>query len=615
MGIKEFEAFLADENLQLAPISNTYYSGFVSSEIALCRKYWLGVKQGIEPHYYGEEMPASIRAAFPNESPEQLAFRTRIYESPTNSYLWRAIQDVNRIVMNPNFTAQFGDKLAAYLNENKAAFNGYSISEYISSVLYNLRVLDPNGYIVVLPTNVAELVENEAGELVSNSAQLDKKIGIKVQFYPSENLIYKDKNILIFAEYISTGIALTNTTSYTICYRVVTEKSTFLYDPSGTVKAKKYKEFYRQDKRDWLPAEMLGGQLVTEKDVLTNIVLTYNKSDFSYAVPSMNELAVSANQLKVVTVTSVYPHMIVRPQVCTAEGCTRGKISEFDDYGMAIILPNGSIKTHDCKTCNGKGVLTFGTMGALMVNNKSNIEPDKSATIPLTDIVHYVAPQVDIVKELREQKTAAQSEVEQTLSIVRQKMVGQTAESKEMDNDQKQTFLSNIALGIARLKYTLLRSAVYYVLPEIDWQSEVEQINISTPKSFNILSTEALRAQRDLNRRDKTLVVRANETLRLIEKETDNPNEIRAAELLLEYTENRSEATVEELARFMAAGLIDAQQYYEALFSGIAIRNEIYADPKIDKAVLFRKLKDQFAYLNKDSDIAGVIKTMSAKTT
>ena len=603
MTITEFEGYLLDHDIVLSGQTNGIYNGIVSSEISLLKPYWEKVKAAIEPHYFGESMPHSIIEAFPNEDERQHKFRTRIYESPTNSYLWRAIQDVNRIVMNPNFIAEFGDNLAAYLKENPNAFNGYALDEYISSELYNLRVLDPNGYIVILPTNVAELRENEDGSLSSDPAQLDKKMGIKVQYYPSENLILQDDDMLIFLEYISTGMALVGQFGYKLCYRIVTNNSSFLYDPSAINKADIYKEYLFQPNRNWLPAQVLGGQVITQKEPTTQILLSYNKSDFSYAVPAMNELAVSANQLKVVTVTSTYPHMIIRTQPCTAKDCDRGIVIEYDGDGNAVYSEDGRLKSHECKTCKGKGVLTFSTMGAMVVpKGNSALSGDKE--IPLNDMVHYVAPPVEIVKELREQKTAAQSEVEQTLSIVRQKMVGQTADSKEMDNDQKQTFLSNIALGMARLKRAILVSSIFYVLDEAFWADEVARINISTPKSFNILSTEALRLQRDANRKDKSLAVRAAESLQLIEKETDNPILIRAAELLLKYTENRSEATIEELTRLQGSGIINDQQYYEALFAEQVIKSLLYANPDLDNAALLAQIKQEFAYLAKNTDIA-----------
>ncbi len=611
MKIVEFEAFLEENSLTLPAAvgaSGTY--NIFGSEIELLRRYWIDVKQDISPHFYGKSMPKSIIEAFPNETDNQLDYRRRSYESPTFSYFWRAIQDVNRIVINTNFIANFGQGLAAYFKQKKTPYQGLSIDAYISSELYNLRVLDPNGYIAILPTNVAALVDDGEGNLVSNKAELNKSYGVKINFYPSEDLIYRDENILIWREQKVTnrfGLGAVNSNT---CYRVVTNKGSFLYDPTGETNPEKYKEYLHQEGRDWLPAAQLGGQTVTKKDLSSLVMVRYYNSDFSFAVPAMNELAVITSQFNVVTATSTYPIRLTRVIPCIEKDCKGGAVFEKDEYDNYVLDENQVPKKHKCKVCKGSGVVNFNTMNGIVVPEITELDNQKGAAIPLSDMLHYAAPPVQIVTELRDQKRESESNLEQTLSIVRQKTVGQTAESKEMDNDQKQTFLTNIAMGMARLKETILISTIYYVLPEKDWQSEVAEVNVAVPKSFNIASTEALRSQRDANRKDKTLAVRAAENLQLIEKETDNAVEIQAVEWLQEYTQNRSEATADELEQFLISEIITPQQYAEALFASATIRKVLSEQPDIKKPDLFAKLKDEFASFAKVSDIAEQFRNM-----
>ena len=603
MKIIDFEAFLDENDLDLPAVDGAKAYDIFGGEIEMLRKYWIDVKERIEPHYYGESMPKSIEKAFPNETDNQLDYRSRSYESPTFSYLWRAIQDVNRIVLNTNFVASFGDGLAKFFKENRNPYQGLSIDAYLSSELYSLRVLDPNGYIAVLPTNVAPLEMDSDGFLVSDKTKLDKVWGVKINFYPSEDLIFRSENLLIFREQqvnkrFNYGLASSKT-----CYRILSKTGSFLYDPSGQTQPEKYKEFLYQPKRDWLPAAQLGGQTVTKKDPTTRVVIRYYNSDFSYAVPAMNDLAVITSQFNVVTATSCYPQRITRTIPCIAEGCEGGAVYEKDEYQQHIFGENGLPKKHKCTTCKGSGILNFNAMNAIVVPEKAISDTEKG-TIPLSDMLHFAAPPVQIVTELREQKRESETNVEQTLSIVRQKVVGQTAESKEMDNDQKQTFLTNIAMGMARLKECILVSTIYYVLGEGTWTNEVSLVNVAVPKSFNIASTEALRNQRDANRKDKTLAVRAAENLQLIEKETDNPLEIKAVEWLQEYTQNRSEATTDELEQYLISEIITPQQYAEALFGSALIREYLQVNPEMTKEELFVKLKDEFASFGKVSDIA-----------
>ena len=610
MKIVEFEAFLTKNNLTLPAVGNTGSYNIFGSEIELLRKYWLEVKQDISPHFYGKSMPKSIEQAFPNETDNQLDYRSRSYESPTFSYFWRAIQDVNRIVINTNFIANYGQGLADYFKQKKAPYQGLSLDAYISSELYNLRVLDPNGYIAILPTNVAALVDDGEGFLVSDKAELGKSWGVKINFYPSEDLIFRDENMLIWREQKVSNTFAAGTVNSNTCYRVVTNKGSFLYDPTGKTNPEKYKEYLHQEKRDWLPVAQLGGQTVTKKDKDSLVMVRYYNSDFSFAVPAMNELAVITSQFNIVTTTSCYPQRLTRVLPCIAEGCQGGAVYEKDEFEQHIFNENGLPKKKKCTTCKGSGIIDFSALNAIVVPEKYATDTSDKATIPLSDMLHFAAPPVQIVTELRDQKRESETNLEQTLSIIRQKVVGQTAESKEMDNDQKQTFLANIAMGMARLKETILVSTIYYVLPDTKWESEVAEVNVSVPKSFNIASTEALRAQRDANRKDKTLAVRAAENLQLVEKETDNATEIQAVEWLQEYTQNRSEATVDELEQYLISEIITPQQYAEALFASALIRKILSEEPDITKDKLFAKLQDEFASFAKVSDIAEQFRNM-----
>lgn len=581
--------------------------GAFSPEIALLRSEWLAVKAGIAPHFYGL-MPSAVNEAFPNEDAAQLAYRRRIHTSPTKDKLWKAITDVNRIIMSVNFVTNYGDNLAEWLAQNKAPFNGFSLLEYIGNALYPQRVLDPNGWYAVLPEGLADMAENEQGELVSIQPQSRKDLGVKVMYYPSENLIYKSAEVMIFAEYKINDalVGMVGSGAYIasqLCYRILTKESSFLYNPNGKTPAEMYQEYFQADGREEIPAGLLGGRWIPRVSTNTGLNLSYFESDFSFAVPVMNDLSVVKNQHKAITCTSVFPTTVIREIPCKAEGCNHGKVYEklidgsyqVDEYGQAVM--------HDCKTCNGRGTIDLSALNGISVPKGGLAADDKP--ISLSDYIYHDSPDVSAVQELGAQVQTANDEVSQALTILQQKVVGQSAESKDADMQDKQTFLSNIAIALARIAENILRWSAYIVL-DSPTPAELAQISVAAPKTFNIMTVEALRQLRDQNRASKSLETRASETLKLVEKESDNPLQIRLFELLHEYTQNRSEALPDELNSWLDFGIITKQQYHEALFAGAEIKAELVKDAEISKEKLFTTLSKRFADLTKKAEIATV---------
>lgn len=581
--------------------------GAFSPEIALLRSEWLAVKAGIAPHFYGL-MPSAVNEAFPNEDAAQLAYRRRIHTSPTKDKLWKAITDVNRIIMSVNFVTNYGDNLAKWLAQNKAPFNGFNLLEYIGNALYPQRVLDPNGWYAVLPEGLADMAENEQGELVSIQPQSRKDLGVKVMYYPSENLIYKSAEVMIFAEYKINDalVGMVGSGAYIasqLCYRILTKESSFLYNPNGKTPTEMYQEYFQADGREEIPAGLLGGRWIPRVSTNTGLNLSYFESDFSFAVPVMNDLSVVKNQHKAITCTSVFPTTVIREIPCKAEGCNHGKVYEkpidgsyqVDEYGQAVM--------HDCKTCNGRGTIDLSALNGISVPKGGLAADDKP--ISLSDYIYHDSPDVSAVQELGAQVQTANDEVSQALTILQQKVVGQSAESKDADMQDKQTFLSNIAIALARIAENILRWSAYIVLDN-PTPAELAQISVAAPKTFNIMTVEALRQLRDQNRASKSLETRASETLKLVEKESDNPLQIRLFELLHEYTQNRSEALPDELNSWIDFGIITKQQYHEALFAGAEIKAELVKDAEISKEKLFTTLSKRFADLTKKAEIATV---------
>lgn len=610
MNIAQFEEYASERNMKLvggagAAMVQHNFSSF-SPNVAMVRNEWRRVKDSIRPHFYGE-MPSAVEVAFPNEKPSQVDYRRRVHTSPTKDKLWKAVTDVNRVIMSANFVMDYGDSMAAYFAQNKTPFNGYNLLGYLGVVLYPQRVLDANGWYGVLPDNLARMVLDADGNLVSAPTQTQSKVGVKVVYYPSENLIYWDSELMIFAEYKASGqTAMTTPESVEIsavlCYRILTKTTSFLLNPIGQTPAERYSEYYETPERNEIPAGILGGRWIPRISAKTGLDVSYYESDFSYAVPVMEDLNVVKNQHKAITCTSVFSTTIIREIPCKADGCRGGKVPKLNADGSQILDDFGNPKTSNCSHCNGTGRIDLSALNVIVAPKASSFDQD-AKPIALSDYIHHDTPDVSAVQELGGQVDAATEQVNQALTILQQKVVGQSAESKDADMQDKQTFLANIAMDLARIAENILRWTAYIVLPNPN-PAEVAQISVAAPKTFNIMTIEALRQMRDQNRKDKSLETRANETIKLVEKESDNPAQVRLYELLHEYTQNRSEALLEELNAWLDYGIIDKKQYLEAMFAGAEIRAALAENAQITKAVLFATLDKKFAGLAQKAELA-----------
>ena len=616
MHIDKFEDFLRAKNIALGTTFAVGSRFSQSPKVAWAYDYWDEVYQDIRPHIEGE-MPSAIREAFPNESEEELAYRIRTFQSPTKAPLTKAIADTNRVVMSPQFVMQYGENLSRWLTENPHAFDGINtqltLHEYLSTVVYPARVKDPNAWLVVLPSNVAKLVYDErTGLWVSDAKDRLAPIGVKIMIYTYDAVVWADKDLIIFAEpqipeFVGANGVLSSVLP--VFYRVVTPNSSFLYNPAGTDLGNKFSEFYMPEKpRNYMPCTRLGGKLATaklrEQYTFVPITISYYESDFSYAVAAMDDLCVVQSQLKTITNKTTYPTRIRRVIPCTAKHCQGGRITSLDrETGLPIIDANGLIVTHTCGTCNGLGHIKVGAQTEILIPQNSGIPEGQNAPT-IDDYVKIVSPDTTAVKEIREQVNEQYENLRGLLTIVQQKMVGQSAESKEADEQDKYALLYQVSSGMARIADCILRSTCYYVVPPQQWQNEISQIHVITPRSFKIHSIEMLRALRDTSRELKDLHTRALESLMLLEAETNDPMQVRVRELWQAYTNELCEALPTELDAYDAHGDITKDMKLAALLGGAQIQKILLQNPQMDDDSVFAELDNFFGEMAKNAEIS-----------
>lgn len=608
MKISEFLAFLRDKNIALNAIISPDAALSVSPKVAWASKIWNKVKKDISAHYFGA-MPEAIKEAFPNETPKQQLYRERVFSSATKGLLHKAISDTNRVVMSPQFTISYGDKLAAWFAENPAPFDGVNtflgLKDYLANVVYQERVKDPNAHIVTLPTNRPSLVKNSAGEWVSNPAELGQPMGVKVMIYPSQSLVYQDNNLFIFAEpQVPDYATFYNTLAVQVFYRVVTPNSSFLYNPVGSNNGEQFLEYYEENRKpkQYLPVMKTGGKFMSAQVAAsaysTGITIGYYESDFSYAVPIMLDADRLKSQLDVITNATVFPMRAERPIACRADGCRDGRVQHFNQDGTPKINENGTLQTSKCGTCEGTGLMNVGAQDKIVVPELSFFDEGTARQrIPLEDFIKIFPPDTSAVIELRTQATEKINELRNQLSIIQQKMVGQSEGSKEADEQDKYPLLHQVATGMANIGTSVLKSMVFYVVEPQFWEQELAQIHIATPTSFKLYGADALRAMRDTSRELKDLHTRAIESLVLLESESNDPQKIREREVWQAYTRDLCEASMMELDGLAANGDIDKKTKLAALLGGQEIARILQENPTIENSAIFKELDKIFGKL------------------
>lgn len=616
MHIDAFEDFLEKRKIVLSGSFAVGSRFSQSPKVAWAYDYWNKVYHGIAPHVDGT-IPAAIQKAFPNEGEEEMDYRISTFQSPTKGLLTKAIADTNRVVMSPQFVMQYGELLNRWMVENPHAFDGVdthlTLHEYLTIVVYPARVKDPNAWLVVLPTNVAKLVYDEAQNLwVSDKSERKKAVGVKTMIYAYDAVVYMDSDIMIFAEpqipeYTTQGFV--SGLALPVFYRVVTKNSSFLYNPAGKDVGDKFGEFYKPEQdRNYMPCTRLGGKIATAKlgagYSYVPITISYFESDFSYAQQAMDDLCEITSQRKTITNKTTYPTRIRRAIPCRAQGCENGKVSILDPETRAPIINDlGYIVQHNCKTCEGTGLLKIGTQTEIVIPQNSGLsDGEKAPTID--DYVKIVSPDTSAVKEVREQVNEQTENLRGLLTIIQQKTVGQSADSKEADEQDKYALLYQVAGGMARIADCILRSTCYYVVPPNKWEEELNQIHVITPRSFKIHSIEMLRALRDANRELKDLHTRALESLMLLEAETSDPIQVRVRELWQAYTHELCEALPVELDALDAHGDIDKELKLAALFGGAEIYKILVENPKIEDDKVFAELDILFGEMAKNTEIS-----------
>ena len=136
-----------------------------------------------------------------------------------------------------------------------------------------------------------------------------------------------------------------------------------------------------------------------------------------------------------------------------------------------------------------------------------------------------------------------------------------------MDREGRYSQLHSIALGMERLINSTLRMiAKYLFFNETERASELDQIEVSAPASYDIMSESEAEDAYNENLAVKPIGLRIKQYMHLISiRYKHNPDHVRLEQLAVDLTAGDYLRSVDELATLNATGIITAQETKRAM--------------------------------------------------
>lgn len=539
------------------------------------RALWNAIKAGIRPHLDGV-MPILTQQAYANESPSQKEFRKQMYRSESSYLLAQSIQDIYKIVQSDDFLVSFNDQIADILSRTYLGMKrlGKDMVKSIFSVLYLDRVRDPNGYLGIVPYNY-------------NNGALGAK-SYELQMYPSENIIFRSRECMVFAVKQNE-------------FRVYTLNTTFAMNAEGTILG----EPHNHNSGD-LGVYILGGvpqHIEIDKTRATALNVGVGElqngitelcevqfSDYSYATNKLDKLENRNSQNEVVTVLHCAPKIVARDITCsTCNG--RGELDSLDQNGNVLnrVIEDGNggqlyiPQTHTCNTCKGKKIIDIGTQGVITVPMPTAADATEGTQTSIADlakgIIAYVTPDITSADFLYKQLKEEQADAKEMLRLQRFEDFGESGAAKRIDQEAGQPRLRAIAEGLQTLIENVLRGLVnfeYVAGLFVGRKDEaIKSITVSIPSFFDLLTVSESKENYNLNLLQKPVFERYSEQLNILKKQYNSPVIERLFKIAYAYTKGANMLTLDELTTNKAMGILTDADVYTAQFISAIIQTDI----------------------------------------
>lgn len=423
---------------------------------------WQLERDEMQRHYEGK-VPKSLLEAFPNEETTILEYRKKVGQPLTRGVLLKAIDEIWRLFNGSRYSVEIGNKeFETWLNSPN--WDGMSFEQWVLRVGYACRVVDANGYIVLVPK----------GEGLKNQKV---KVDVDFEMVGSKYIVEERSDLLAWKD--ATGKAFIGQESPT--YYMTDE----VYAISKPVQGGEVSlELIYTHKAGRLPGVKLGGRTVIE--IEEGKPKRREISDFTHALALMNGLQLLDNQYISVTLSSCFPHRFIQGVPCKTCAGT----------GMqSHVLENGTQETSTCATCKGaKQVFPVSPLLGYFINPAPpGVTPEERSAMADRKPIEFAQPDIATIQFLADRRDKLKVELDQALDIHKQQNFAQSGVSKEQDRQGGYIQIQRISeyWFNVMLKSVLEIAQIYFEpIP-----SKRGKISVSAPVSFDIKNETDLLAE------------------------------------------------------------------------------------------------------------------------
>lgn len=413
------------------------------------KKEWAKIKKSIAPHFYGDT-PEALEKAFPNEDSQILEYRKNTYQAKTESPLVKAIGELHRLLSNAKHSIRFeNDNMREYIDS--ARFNELSLPKFFFNIAIPQRILDPNAILLVTP-------KGEGLEDVT------KRVDVDMNLISSDRIIFKDpKYKLLIYKGVKRNKYQNTLSLISDVLHVVTD---VFYGEVKIVDKAYVLDVLYEHNLGFIPWVTLGGRAIIKYDNAGNEFIYY-KSDFSPAIPYLNDAAIYDNQHKSVMLATCFPIKFVEGVTCNS--CN----------GNGTYLSDDTETVTDCVKCSGSGKILFISPLAGYHLNPGNTKLGQDVAQP--DPIRYFSPDVSTIQYTGEVAKLSLEKAENVLNINRALKQAQSGTAKELDKESEYIEVGKVSDDVYMKLDSLLEIVQGLVFMDVE-----SEVIVNAPISFDL---------------------------------------------------------------------------------------------------------------------------------
>jgi hypothetical protein len=506
---------------------------------------WKKIYESIKPHFYGE-VPPALDKAFPNEDDQILNYRKNTYQAKTESPVVKAITELNRLLSSAKHSVKFENAQMQEYCENQK-FGDTNLQQYVFSVLVPNRVLDPNAVL---------LIEPKGEGLTDDSVRLD----IDMKIIQSDRIVFNDPEYrLLIYKGISKNKYATLGVENPLYYHIVTD---MFYAQARSYGDKTMFEVIYEHNSGVMPWVTLGGRSVPKYDQYGNTFKIF-KSDFSPAIPYLNDAAIFDNQHKSVMLATCFPIKFVEGVDCRS--CNGvGRTADPHDPDVSVT----------CKTCNGHGkTLSITPLAAYNINPTTNKFGDQQQPI---DPIRYYSPDVSTIQETNKVATEALDKAEQVLNINRSLKQAQSGVAKELDREPEYIEVGKISDDVYGRYKDVLK-----IIQALIFMDTESHIMVNAPISFDLKTEIELMQEFAQSQQGLPIAIRYESYISYIDRRYNADLVARQIATICAMYNSVYLLTPDERVNMLASGQITERDAISAQFVFDAV-TELYYDDNYD---------------------------------